>query len=224
MTEFKNPFENKNSSSTSTAFHPRSALAGGFIEGLIQDFGQIIFKPRVFFGSINENFSTGKALAYGVLCHWFGAAGQLLFSNLGVGSTRTLDQFLEKSFHTKASEWAMVRVAADPLLSIVQIASLAITVYFAGKMLIPHKTIRMKDAMRITAISMVSGAFAFLPWIGEAVSGVLGFFLLAFGIQGFYKISFMRSLVVIVLPQIIATSLIFIAVLLGAGVALMSLV
>jgi len=202
-TQYQNPFESE--PPKDQALHPSEGALADFV----RDLRPILFQPRRFFSDLSESFTVGRALTYGVLAHWFGAATQLILKNIGYGSQNQLDLMLEKLLHTQATEWEAIRVAADPLSEIFKILSLALGIFISSKLLIGEKSVRFKDS---------------IPFVGELVSNFWSFIVLLTGIQSFYKITSTRSLFIIFFPQLVTTLLLIAVVLLVAGAALLPLI
>ena len=190
-----------------------------------------LFEPKATFQRLTGPLSVPFALFFALGVHWAGSAlefiwrsslGHLVEDRTNFWLTALQRLFLESAdpnrfpfdgLKQQVAQWiwGIGAVLIDPLKTLQQVLTIAIFVWFGGKLL--HR-IRRDDGrfeanlsfeMALTLVCLAQGPTILqgVPVYGMIVSPLFSFLVLTLGAQVIYRVSFFRGMVIAAFPTLV---------------------
>lgn len=186
----------------------------------IQYCTEVFFTPRSFFQQHFRDLSLSKVLSFGVLTVWLSSivlfvydSALLLFFSKYFGSTYIMSSIL--NFGPTGKSEAFIQEVSllllNPYFTLLYLLLLSFGIFASAKIFAPYNArdkINFKSCLKIFSVAAMGAWFAIIPIMGVLLNYVVGFLLLTTGIKEVFGVSTIRSLVIVLAPQIILITLI----------------
>lgn len=184
--------------------------------------GTILFSPTKFFTAMPVTGRLGYALTFGLTIHWIGSIAQFFFSET---FAQNIEELIKRFGAMSGNDSAATMfdrlkdpnvmlflklgpVLADPITTVVEIMVSAAIIYVATRLMVdagkdgaPDEH-RFETVAKIFAYSKVSYVFYLVPFVGNFLAPIWSFVTLVKGIKAVYRLSTIRTLLIVSFPAL----------------------
>ena len=220
-----------------------SSVAGAVEKDYVSNFfnmlKEILLRPSEFFSSRASDISKSKglpqALVFAVVIHWFAAAFNFMYRSL-VGMF--FQESVEDAFRVTGvlldlgEEWVNAlssfreqmmgflfgagMIILKPFSILIHLLLTAAFVHLAVWLFIPKgEGNRFSTTLKITAYAAAPWVFCVVPGVGTLLAYIFSFFVCLIGIREVYKTTTGRATLIVLFPELLLLSFLFLILFMG---------